>query len=377
MRKIYSAALIFCAVFAMQACRRSNVEKNPTIPYVRTILASRNSTEMDILQRSAVPSSREDLSLIAPQAFAEKFAERFVSYDVRDNVNGRLSPDGLADFAGETLFCIFDDSLKYAADDDARTLLREKCVRLSLAALDTSLHISPYDIEGMGRKKSSKVIILGSPLATAYGMFDVDTLMRRSSCNVPVISPIELSLGSLFHSDKIKPGSMLNIGIIYDSLIVDKPTVESIFNAYAAANSHPGSTCFAIPADSDPEFVSRMVHRYVDSGHGGAIDAVIVDDIGTDVKALKNEIAGLVSVMNESSITYSRYFSEELLVVDSFEQTVARVYGILRDGNLFTHNISMPLVENSFPAPMPDSEDGSLILVSASYVQNQHIAGGN
>lgn len=229
----------------------------------------------------------------------------------------------------------------------------------------------------MGRKNSSKVIILGSPLAAAYGMFDVDTLLRSTSCKVPVLSPIELSLEGLFRSDKIKPGSLLNVGIVYDSLIVDKATVESLFNAYAAANSHPGSTCFAIPADAKPDFVRRMVHRYVDSGHGGAIDAVIVDDIGTDVEALKNEIAGLVSVMNESSMTYSRYFSEDLLILDSFEQTLARVYGILRDGNLFTHNISMPLVENSFPAPTPDSEDGSLILVSASYVQNQHIAGGN
>lgn len=378
MRKIYAAAaLAVCAVLAIQSCRRTNVEKNPTIPYVRTILSSRSSAEMDILRRSAEPSSREDISLIAPQSFAEKFAERFVSYDVRDNVDGRLSPDGLADFAGETLFCVFDDSLGYAADDDARTLLREKCVRLSLAALDTALHISPYDIEGMGRKNSSKVLILGSPLAAAYGMFDVDTLLRSTSCEVPVLSPIELSLEEMFRSDKIKRGSLLNVGIVYDSLIVDKSTVESIFNSYACANAHPGSTCFAIPADSEPEFVRRMVHSYVDGGHGGALDAIIVDNIGTDVEALKNEVAGLVSVMNESSMTYSRYFSEDLLIVDSFEQTLSRVYGILREGNLFTHNISMPLVENCFPAPAPDSDDGSLILVSASYVQNQHIAGGN
>ncbi len=360
-------ALLCIGAALLSSCRRAAVERRPTIPYVRGILASRNGPEMALLKRCATPGVGDDITLIGPPAVCDRFSERFSLYDRRDNVDGRYCSDGLPDFAGESLVCIADDSLGVVPSDSLGVaMLRERTVREVLCALDTALHISPYDLEGLGSKKSSKMIVLAGANLSRYGLFDADTLLRSSLCGIPLLSPLELALDKVMRSQR----RLLNVGILYDGSVSSAEVYKAVFSAKAAETGHAGSLCFAMPAGGGEGLMRSLVSSYLATGHGGALDAVIVDDLSADVEELKNELAGMLSIMNESSMTYGRLISRDFIVVDSFEETARTIYDMLRKDNLFTHNIAKPQVVNCRPVPKPEASDASIILIPGSYVQN-------
>ena len=359
--------LLCLSAALLSSCRRTAVERRPTIPYVREILSSKISPELDVLRRAASPSVTDDITVIGPSAVCERFSERFSLYDRRDNVDGSYAADALPDFAGETLVCIADDSLATAAGDSLRAAgLRERTVRDVLCALDTVLHISPYDMEGQSSKKSSKLVILAGANTALYGSFDVDTLMRSSGCGIPVLSPLDLALDRAFDSSC----RLLNVGIIYDPSVASGDVYAGRFALKAAETGHAGSLCYTMPTADRDSLMHALVHSYLDSGHGGALDAVIVDDLSVDVEALKNELAGMVSIMNESSMTYGRMISKGFSLIDSFDETAGTIYSMFREYNLFTHNIAKPQVVACRPVPKPEAGDASIILIPGSYVQN-------
>ncbi len=368
MRVARLALTLLCAAAALlSSCRQAVQERRPTIPYVRGILASKNCPEMGVLKRCAAPSVTDDISLIGPSAVCERFSERFCVYDRRDNVDGSYSADGLPDFAGESLVCIADDSLATIPSDSlSAAMLRERTVREVLCALDTVLHISPYDIDGLSSKRSSKMIILAGANVSLCGFFDADTLLRSSGCGIALLSPQDLALKKVFAS----PRRLLNVAVLYDGSVSSGEVYAANFAVKAAESGHSGSLCYTMPTDGRDSLMHRLFRSYIDSGHGGALDAVIVDDLSADVDALKNELAGMLSIMHESSITYGRLISKDFVVVDSFDETAGTVYALLRQGNLFTHNIAKPQVVTCRPVPKPEAEDASIILIPGSYVQN-------
>ena len=97
---------------------------------------------------------------------------------------------------------------------------------------------------------------------------------------------------------------------------------------------------------------------------------MLVDDISLDIRTLKFELADLLSILNESSMTYGRMIADNFLLLDSFNTVADFLYSYLRSNNLFTHNISKPQVVTYLPIPKPETEDGSIILIPSSYVQN-------
>ena len=359
--------LLCIAAALLSSCRRAAEERRPTIPYVREILASRNGPEMGVLRRAAAPAVADDITVIGPSGVCDRFSDLFSRYDRRDNVDGRYVRDALPDFAGETLVCIADDSLAAVPQGDEEAVaFRERTVREVLCALDTALHISPYDMEGLGSKKSSKLIILAGVNSAQYGGFDADTLFRSSGCGISLLSPLDLALDRVMSS----PRRLLNVGILYDDSVSSGEVCSARFALKAAESGHGGSLCYTMPTGDRDSLMHRLVRSYLASGHGGALDAVIVDDLSADIDALKNELAGMVSIMNESSMTYGRLISREFVMVNPFDETAAAVYDKLRKYNLFTHNIAKPLVVTCRPVPKPEAGDASIILIPGSYVQN-------
>ena len=100
------------------------------------------------------------------------------------------------------------------------------------------------------------------------------------------------------------------------------------------------------------------------------LDAVVVDDYGLDVDSLKSELADMISVMNESSMTYGRFLARDFVLMDVFGEVSSACHSILRERNLFTHDISQVQTVSYTPVDLPDSDDGSILLIPVSYVQN-------
>ena len=97
---------------------------------------------------------------------------------------------------------------------------------------------------------------------------------------------------------------------------------------------------------------------------------MLIDDLSVNPDSLKFELAEIVSVMNESSMTYGRLIPRDFFFLNAFEEVADCAHDFLRDHNLFTHNIAMPRISVYRPAKHPDADDGSIILIPGSYVQN-------
>lgn len=349
------------------ACRRQVVETHPTIPLVREILADKNGPRMRLL-RDLQPKPASDITLIGSDFACERLAEQFYFRDLQDNVDASFRMDGLPDFAGETFSCI-EDSLDYSglvAAGQSEELRRQTVLRV-LAALDTVVHISPYDMDGLATKASSKMVVLADPFLTEYGGFDVDTLLQSSGCTVPVVRPVELMIDRAFEQGGRWD---LSVGIICDPRFEDSGIYGKIFARKAAERGAKGASCAVFGIADRDSVLHRFLRRYRDAGNAKPLDAILIDDLAVQPDSLKIELAEIVSVMNESSMTYGRLISRNFVFLNTFDTVAECCYSLLRENNLFTHNIAKPQVSIYRPVPKPGSADGSVILIPGSYVQN-------
>lgn len=362
--RLFLLALVLLPV----ACKRQVEETRQTIiPVVREILSDRSDPRAQLL-RGRVPVSQADITIIGSEFTCDRLAEQLSFRDLQDNVDARFVPDGLPDFAGETFVCI-EDVMSYldVLKSQGAEALREQTLSRVLAAVDTVVHISPYDVEGLSAKTDSKLIVLADPFLCEYGGSDVDTLFRSIGCRVPVISPIEKMIELAFEQGS-RPD--LSVGVLCDPQLDSVDVYEKIFARMAAKHGRRGASLVSIGVGQCDSALYRFLDRYQAAGYVKPLDVILVDNLSVDVEQLKIELAQIVSVMNESSMTLGRLVSRDFFFVDAMETVSGQCYSFLRENNLFTHNIAKPQVTVYRPVRKPESEDGSIILIPGSYVQN-------
>lgn len=349
------------ALVSLVACNQTTEFQRPAIDYVNNILLDKSSSEISLLKAASKPSPSSDIAIIGNPDICDRLSSYLMDYDVHDNVDARKVNDLLPDFAGETLTLITDDFSynEYIPKDTLE--LRRQTVLLSLCALDTLIHLSPYDIEGVGGKNRAKMIIYADPYLSEYGLFDVDTLFKRTDCGVPIVSSLDISLDRL---SKHKAKS--NIVLFYNDSLYD----ESIYRQRFAKKEF-AKDINIIPIQVKQELDSlliKTVDNLIDRGIY-SLDALIVEDYFLDTDSIKLQYADMVSVLNESSLKYSSVFSDDFEIIDSKECVAEYLFQYLRSSNMFTHNIAFPISYMYETAINLNSSDGSLLLIP-SYVQN-------
>lgn len=359
--------LLLLLLLLPAACGRQKAEPRPTIPLVREILAEKTGPRAELLRgREPLPTS--DITIIGTEFVCDRLAEQFSFRDKQDNVNASYQSDGLPDFAGETFACIedagsYESVLKGRGADE----LRRWTVQRVLAALDTAVHISPYDMQGLSSKRRSKLVVLADPFMAEYGGFDVDTLLSSTNCQIPVIRPVERMIDRAFADNRRED---LSVAILCDPQYASTGIYEKIFTRKAAAQGLKGATCVVAPVVRRDSVLHMFLRDYLASGQTRQLDAILVDDLSLDLDTLKSEVSEVVSVMNESSMTIGRLIPEEFFILSAFEEVSDCCYSFLREHNLFTHNIAKPQVMVFRPVRKPESEDDAIILIPGSYVQN-------
>lgn len=366
--KVSSCVLAAALCLLAASCGPRVVSQRPTIGYVEEVLGGVRSRELAVLENSAVPEPAGDICIIGSLDACYGYADYLAVHDIHDNVSGAGVSDELPDFAGETIACIADDGSfsSYVSSADTLELRRQTVMRV-ISALDTVLHITPYDVDGYGGKRPAKLIVLADPCLSVFGGFDVDTMMTSAGNHVPVVSSLDLMLDEVFAAH---PGRTLNVGIIYDPEIAPESVYRSGFRAAAQRNGAPESVCVPFPAHRRDSLVHKLVERYAEGGAMMPLDAVIVDDPRVAPDSVKTELADIVSVMNESSLTYGRMLSRDFRLVHGFDAVAGYCYDLLRRHNMFTHNIAFPEILLYRPVVNPDSAGGDIILIPDLYVQN-------
>ena len=158
--------------------------------------------------------------------------------------------------------------------------------------------------------------MLADPCLSVFGGFDVDTMMTSAGNHVPVVSSSDLMLDEVFAAH---PGRTLN-GESYMTrkLLRSRCTAPASVLPRSATGRLSQCACLSPPTDG----TAWSTSSWRDMPKGGAmmpLDAVIVDDPRVAPDSVKTELADIVSVMNESSLTYGRMLSRDFRLVHGFD----------------------------------------------------------
>ena len=311
----------------------------PPVGYVTDIITDSYSAEHKLVSGYDPRDASKAIFVFGSRSRTQAVANVLMECDAYDNVDGSLNPDGLKDFAGETVCTVANFSNFGEMVNDGRLEdLRELTARNVLAAMDTLCFVSPYDRSGMGKKPLAKLIILGSACMTQYGQYDIDSLFNALNCHLPVITPMQLIVDEAVETNKGK--DILTVGVLAGNAPVD--LYGPYIRAKAAKVGIDSVLCvgFKVPEGEDP--LLSFLDRYSELGISRPLDAILVDDLGVDLSVFNESLSRITSVMNAESLTYGNLISPDFKIIDSRSRICKAAYSILRRGNLFTHYISQP-----------------------------------
>jgi len=314
-----------------------------TIAFVRSILGNAESHEYKVLQSYDPSLTDAAIYLVGDREACAVAASELLHADDRDNIDGVFEPDRLPDFAGERIASFADvangahDSLILEGKGD---LLREIVVRSVLKTVDSLCYLSPFDAEGLGHKSAVKLVVLADPAAAFYGCFDVDSLMQASSCLMPVVSPLYSLSRELANADN------LTVGVLTSPVRVASGIYSDVFVKAATTGGFSGLKCYAYPVEEGKDLLLSFFDQYLEEGTGMPVDFLLVDVPGANLVQMKNSLERVRSVMNEESLRYAGCMSPDFRIVETGPTLRSECYRILRERNLFTHRIAMPVEEH-------------------------------
>ncbi len=352
--------LVGAALLYWKANCPKEPQSDPVIPYVRGIIDGTFKEEQKMLRSFGAPRVSDALFVVGPRERCEALSLAIMASDDFDNVDARLIPDYLPDFAGETICSIrnFDD-FAALAEESGQERLRELTVRNVLAAVDTLCYISPYDRSGLGRKPLAKLVVLASPYMCGYGAADVDSLLHATVCPLPIINPLG-EMASSIYSRPVQQA--LTIGVMADASADGCGAYESCLRKVAAATKSPAPACFVHSCEAEGDPLISFLDHFIAEGNGGKLDCLIVDDYSVDMDAIRMTLDRLVSGHSPESMTYGNLLAEGFKVLDSRKMTTMACYRKVRELNLFTHNISLPVGVDLMVLPMEDDPRGLMLM---------------
>lgn len=358
-----SVFIVLAALLAVSSCALKQREGGTS--YVREIIQDKESRANRLVAASATPDPQGDIIMIGSERECAVLADIFASIDVRDNVDGSFNPDGLPDFAGETISCIIDTTGRpetylhaHDASDNRSRGFRKFLVDGFINALDTVCHVTPYDLEGIGHKMPAKIIISADPFLSQYARHDVDTLFNALGSGVHVISPYFDIEEAVLNSQEGRDDAV--VAVLHSRESAGVPAYKEHFMKHELSFT---------ARDSVSNQFTALLDDYIAAGNTKPVNVLAVADLNADVQTLKSEYAALLSVLNEDSARYSQYLAKNFRIVGGVQPTVARCYDLLRADNLFSHRISKPQILVYYCHPDPQDSDVSF-LVPAPYVQN-------
>lgn len=361
---------IALAAFLALASSCSFRQREADASYVSEIIMDEDSRFNRLVTASSVPDPQGEILLIGPERECSRLADIFASIDVRDNVDGSYKPDGLPDFAGETIACIIDTTGRTerylhagAAGGNGSGESGRFILDSFRNALDTVIHVTPYDLEGIGHKRPAKLILSVDPFLTQVARHEVDTLFHALGSKVHVISPYDGIEAAV--SGPAGGGDAVT-AVMHDPVLAASAAYRQNF---MLQDSGKGDISCITPPDTVANLFTAFLDDYIAAGHDKALNLLAVADFYADVQRLRDEYASTLSVLNKDSARYSGYLAKDFRIVGSVQTTMARCYDLMRADNLFSHRISKPQIVVYYCHPDPQDSDVSF-LVPAHYVQN-------
>lgn len=352
--KRYCLVLACCvAAIAAVSCKKKAESGEPPIVLVSAIIENESMPAHGLVSGYDADDPLKNIFLVGSPELCESLRARLMEVDDFDNIDGSRRSDGLPDFAGEVVSTIVDfANTPYSSFEGREDALREVTVRNVLAAMDTLCFINEYDKSGVASKPLPKVVVMVSPYATAWGKYDVDTLMTALGCNLPVVFPVESMLDKVFAAKK---GS-LAVGFITGEESLSPEGYAALLASKAAKEGREGCESIVFPSEimaTDP--LLAFLDSCLVEGKVRPLDAIIVDDPNADAYALRLTLGRITNPDNPESLSYGNLIAPGCVLQEITEAVSDECYALLRAGNLFTHNIAFPRSLEFKTVAAPDS----------------------
>jgi len=338
----FIAVLVLFAV----SCRDRKVPGRDTIPYVKQL--AEDTTAFSLVQAYRTQGSRGSIAIIGEPDAALLLSEAFLQADVRDNIDGKAGNDRLPDFAGEAFDIIMDAyNAPYRRMAEASPdSLREMAVRCAMMSLDTVSYAHALDPQSRLGKKKAKIFVLASSLLAEFGQSDLDTLLKMASREPLILNPVDAMM------DHVRKASLSHVAAWVTAPV--KP-------AYEAAAGELDCTVISPVGGTDVRSAFRdLLRQYRALRPNRVLDAVLVDSFSMDQEELKAEVEHIHRQITEEDMAFDRILAPKFHFIEPMSCLTEACYRLLREKNLFTHDIAYPAVRYY---QTEEGTDGDFVLV--------------
>ena len=328
--------LAIAALAALTSCRETVFTPRPTIPLVYDILQDTSSLKVVKGYRALDPMG--SIALICTPEETILLAERLLTADLVNNIDGSRNPDMLPDFSGEHFDLILDPvnaPYEQFLKEDASGL-REIAVGMSVFAIDTLCRLNPYNADNLKHKDGAKVLVFSSTLMSEYGQFDVDTLIQLAGGTPLTLSPVQALLEEAFQN-----GEKVNLGVWTSARVAGSGVFETVHSNMRSASKIKVMAPADDAVDLDGRFRS-ILSQYRSSGSPLPMHYLLLDDFEASAEEILAEADTIRTGFSEEDMALAKVLAPDFKVVDVSTAICMSCYRMLRRENLFTHNIVYP-----------------------------------
>ena len=326
---------VLTLLVAFSSCNERPAVVRDTIPYVKQ-LAADTTGSFRLVRTYRTAGTKGSIAVIGEPEAAARLATSFLTADFVDNIDGRPVPDRLPDFAGESFDILMDlynaPYIRMAASSPDS--LREVTVRNAVTAVDTVAYSNASDPRSRLSKTRAKVFVLANSLSSEYGRFDVDTLFKMAGREAIVLTSVEAMLL------EAKRGGC-------KSVAVWAPAEARSAYENAARKLTPQIEVTVVSTTGNgilrPAF-RDMLGIYRSLKPGGNLDAVLLDSFTVSVEELNAEKEHIHRQITEQDMAFDRILMPHFRFIEPTTALTGALYRLLRERNLFTHDIAYPSV---------------------------------
>ena len=334
MNRMRNTILFLGAFLLLASCHERQVPVRDTIPYVKQLAVDTAGT-YSLLESYRSAGTAGSIAVIGEPEAAWQLATRLLVADEVDNIDGKPRPDRLPDFAGESFDILMDQynapyTRMAASSPDS---LREIAVRNAVMSIDSVAYSNALDPMSRLRKSRAKVFVLANSLLAEYGQFDIDTLFKMAGREALILTPVETMLETA-----AKAGCR--------SVAVWAP--QEARSAYEhAALAYPKMEVTVVSTTGNgmlrPAF-RDMLRIFRSLKPKETLDAVLLDSFTADMDELAAEQEHIHRQITEEDMAFDRILTPHFQFIEPNACLTSALYRLLRERNLFTHDIAYPSV---------------------------------
>ena len=371
MRK--KGTILFIALAALMAagCKPAVSEKPvDLIPVAQSAINDTTSIYYrDFIHYSDTAVSQLPIGVFDSGTGGLNVIEKLLALDNHDNITGKLVPDGIPDFAGESFQYLDDDANmpynNYLSENNS-AYLRELVVKDVLFLLGKSYFKNNIEDIPSGTKEPVKLIVVACNTASAYGMSDAQNMLNAAGCNVKMIGVIDAGVAAALQD--IPDKGHFAVGVMSNSVTLESKIYPREIADSAAARKVEidvveqdcGSLDAAINVGSDSaafkakSVFKELVDKYLDKGPSVPMKCVILGSTHLPfvMDALNEELDELRNFRDKDGrAIYREIIADDFKFIDPSEYTAMACYNYLRSNKLLSLSIKRQTLSTYLSVP--------------------------